>query len=63
MTTHSAISFKCKRSYYIYYDGIMISRRFKGLILTLLILSSTIRERNFDLDSPDRVDTGDIEVM
>ena len=47
---------------YIYYD-IMISRRSKGLKLTLLTLSSTIRERNFDLDSPDWLDVGDVEVM
>lgn len=42
MTTYSAISFKCKSSHYIHYNGIMISRRSKGLKLTLLALSSTM---------------------
>lgn len=54
--TYPATSFKCKRSHYMYYDDIMISRRSRGLKLTLPALSSAIRERNFDLDSPVRVD-------
>lgn len=41
----------------MYYDDIMISRRSRGLKLTLPALSSAIRERNFDLDPPVRADT------
>lgn len=59
MTTYSAISFKCKSSHYIHYNDIMISQWSKGLKLTLLALSSTIHERNFDLNSSDWTDIGD----